>query len=60
VDYKTRSLDEALAMIEKACAEKKAISVGLLGNAAELMPQLAARAKRVACVRICDRSDLRS
>ncbi|MCK6903095.1 urocanate hydratase [Enterobacter asburiae] len=45
VDYKTRSLDEALAMIEKACAEKKAISVGLLGNAAELMPQLAARAK---------------
>lgn len=23
VDYKTRSLDEALAMIEKACAEKK-------------------------------------
>lgn len=45
LDYKTRSLDEALTMIEKACAEKKAISVGLLGNAAELMPQLAARAK---------------
>ena len=32
-------------MIEKACAEKKAISVGLLGNAAEVMPQLVARAK---------------
>jgi urocanate hydratase len=45
LDYKTNSLDEALAMIEKACAENKAISVGLLGNAAELMPQLAARAK---------------
>ncbi|MDU6682520.1 MAG: urocanate hydratase [Enterobacteriaceae bacterium] len=45
LDYKTRSLDDALTMIEKACAENKAISVGLLGNAAELMPQLAARAK---------------
>lgn len=45
LDYKTHSLDDALTMIEKACAENKAISVGLLGNAAELMPQLAARAK---------------
>ncbi|GBU12895.1 urocanate hydratase [Enterobacterales bacterium] len=46
LDHKAHSIDEALAMIEKACAEKQAISVGLLGNAAELMPQLVERAKQ--------------
>src|SRR5476651_1188427 len=46
LDHKAHSIDEALTMIEKACAENKAISVGLLGNAAELMPQLVARAKQ--------------
>jgi urocanate hydratase len=45
LDYKATNLDEALAMIEKANAEKKAISVGLLGNAAELLPELVKRAK---------------
>src|SRR5476649_1031118 len=46
LDHKAHSIDEALTMIEKACAENKAISVGLLGNAAELMPQLVARAQQ--------------
>ncbi|TNV22081.1 urocanate hydratase [Buttiauxella sp. B2] len=45
LDYKATNLDEALAIIEKANAEKKAISVGLLGNAAELLPELVKRAK---------------
>ncbi|MFN4291329.1 MAG: urocanate hydratase [Permianibacter sp.] len=43
VDYKTHSLDEALAMIKQACADGKAISVGLLGNAAEVFPELVRR-----------------
>lgn len=44
LDYKTDSIDEALAMIADACAQKKAISVGLLGNAAEVLPELVKRA----------------
>ncbi len=45
LDYKANTLDEALAMIADACAQKKAISVGLLGNAAEVLPELVKRAK---------------
>jgi len=40
LDYKTGSLDEALKMVTHACKEGKAISVGLLGNAAELYPAI--------------------
>ncbi len=40
LDYKTASLDEALLMITNACEEGKAISVGLLGNAAEVFPAI--------------------
>ncbi|WP_114195448.1 urocanate hydratase [Edaphovirga cremea] len=45
LDYKAHDIDEALTMIEKACAEKQAISVGLVGNAAEILPLLVERAK---------------
>lgn len=45
LDHKATSLDEALGMIERANAEKKAISVGLLGNAAEMLPELVKRAR---------------
>ncbi|MDX6019824.1 urocanate hydratase [Scandinavium sp. V105_16] len=45
VDYKATSLDQALDLIAQANAEKKAISVGLLGNAAEILPELVKRAK---------------
>jgi urocanate hydratase len=38
LDYKCRSLDEALALIRKSCDEKKSISVGLLGNCSEILP----------------------
>ncbi|RLM08127.1 urocanate hydratase [Gibbsiella quercinecans] len=44
LDHKCDDLDEALALIEQACAKGEAISVGLLGNAAEILPLLAQRA----------------
>ncbi|MBX9595209.1 MAG: urocanate hydratase [Roseomonas sp.] len=43
LDHRADTLDEALAMIRAACAEGRAISVGLLGNAADIFPQLVAR-----------------
>ena len=46
LDYKSTNLDEALRLIQQACLAKKAISVGLLGNAAELLPQLVTRGIR--------------
>src|ERR1700674_5990455 len=46
LDAQARSLDEALAMIERSCAEKKPLSVGLLGNAADIFPELVRRGVR--------------
>jgi urocanate hydratase len=43
LDTSTQSLDEALAVIERATRERKAVSVGLLGNAAEVFPELVRR-----------------
>lgn len=43
LDRRADTLDEALAMIARACAERKPISVGLLGNAAEILPELLKR-----------------
>ena len=43
VDHKAKTLDEAIALIEESCAAKKPISVGLLGNAAELLPEMLER-----------------
>jgi urocanate hydratase len=40
LDVQARSLDEALTMMERSCREKKPLSVGLLGNAAEVLPEL--------------------
>ncbi len=40
LDYKAKNLPEALNLIKKSIAEKKTISVGLLGNAAEILPQI--------------------
>jgi urocanate hydratase len=42
-DRKTRSLDEALRWINEAVAAKSALSVGLVGNAAEVLPELVKR-----------------
>ncbi|MEI4470967.1 urocanate hydratase [Frigidibacter sp. MR17.24] len=46
VDEKARTLDEALALIEEWSAKGEAKSVGLLGNAAEIFPELLARMKQ--------------
>jgi len=43
LDEKTDSLDEALAMIEDWTKAGEAKSVGLLGNAADIFPELVAR-----------------
>jgi urocanate hydratase len=46
LDQQAETLDEALAIIERSCAAKTPVSVGLLGNAAELLPELFARGVR--------------
>jgi len=46
LDQVASNLDEAIAIIEKSCADKNPISVGLLGNAAELLPEIFARGIR--------------
>jgi urocanate hydratase len=42
LDKATGSLDEALAMAREARASRTAMSIGLLGNAAEVLPQMVA------------------
>lgn len=46
LDAKASTLDEALAMIDVACAKGEAKSIGLLGNAAEIYPELVRRKVR--------------
>jgi urocanate hydratase len=46
LDLQAKNLDEALAIIEKSCAEKTPTSVGVLGNAAEIFPELVRRGIR--------------
>jgi len=46
LDRRADTLDEALAIIDDAVAGKKAVSVGLLGNAAEILPELVKRGVR--------------
>ncbi|WP_033075404.1 urocanate hydratase [Sphingopyxis sp. MWB1] len=46
LDKAAQTIEEAMAIIEQSCAEKKPVSVGLLGNAAEILPQLYARGIR--------------
>ena len=43
LNVKTNSLDDALAMIERARSERRALSVGLCGNAADIYPEIARR-----------------
>ncbi|RLQ95469.1 urocanate hydratase [Falsibacillus albus] len=40
LDVSTDSLDEAIEMAKKAKADGKALSIGLLGNAAEVLPEM--------------------
>jgi urocanate hydratase len=46
LDVMSETLDEALALIDQAKTDKKAISVGLLGNAADVLPELVRRGVR--------------
>jgi urocanate hydratase len=43
LDKRAETLDQALAMIGEAVAAKKAVSIGLLGNAADVFPELLKR-----------------
>jgi urocanate hydratase len=45
VDEQATDLDDALARIAKYTAEKKAVSIALCGNAADIVPELVRRAK---------------
>ena len=42
LDRSTDSLEEGIALVRDAAREGRALSVGLLGNAAEIVPELAA------------------
>ncbi len=46
VDVQAKDLDDALAIVDKACRDRKAISVALLGNAADIFPELMRRGVR--------------
>jgi len=46
LDARADTLDEALAIIGRATSEHRAVSVGLLGNAAEVLPELLRRGVR--------------
>jgi urocanate hydratase len=46
LDVAAESLDEALARIERAKTTRQAVSVGLLGNACEILPELLRREVR--------------
>lgn len=46
VDQRADTLDEALAIIEQSCRDRKPVSVGLLGNAAEIFPEIYRRGIR--------------
>ena len=43
LDAQAKDLDEALAMMDRAGRERKPVSIALLGNAAEMLPELVRR-----------------
>jgi len=45
VDKQARDLDHAIELIQAHTAKKEAVSIALLGNAAEVLPELVKRAK---------------
>ncbi len=46
LDKRADDLDDALAIIDQAVADKQAVSVGVLGNAADILPELVKRGIR--------------
>src|SRR5687768_16767381 len=59
VDEQATDLDDALARIAKYTAERKAVSIALLGNAAEILPELVRRKVRPDAVTDQTRSEER-
>ncbi|VTU16591.1 urocanate hydratase [Variovorax sp. PBL-E5] len=45
LDKQARDIDDAIALIAQHTKAKEAVSIGLLGNAAEILPELVKRAK---------------
>ncbi len=45
LDLQARDLDDALRLVRQHCASRQPVSIGLLGNAAEVLPELVRRAK---------------
>lgn len=45
LDKQAKDIDEALELVKQHCERKEAVSIGLLGNAAEILPELTERAK---------------
>ncbi len=45
LDRQAKDLDDALALVKHHCERKEAVSIGVLGNAAEVLPELAKRAR---------------
>ncbi|MBQ5939286.1 MULTISPECIES: urocanate hydratase [unclassified Massilia] len=45
LDKQAKDIDEALAMIKEYTGRREAVSIGLLGNAAEILPELVQRAQ---------------
>jgi len=46
LDVQAKDLQDALNIIERSCKDRKPLSVGLLGNAAEIYPELVRRGVR--------------
>jgi urocanate hydratase len=46
LDVAAKDLDEALAVIDRSCRDRKPVSVGVLGNAADVFPELIRRGVR--------------
>jgi urocanate hydratase len=46
VDVMAETLDEAMALLEQSFRDKKPLSIGLLGNAADLLPEMVKRGVR--------------
>jgi urocanate hydratase len=46
LDKQAKDIDDALALVKHHCERQEPISIGLLGNAAEILPELAKRARQ--------------
>jgi urocanate hydratase len=45
LDKQARDLDDALRLVREHCERREAVSIGLLGNAAKILPELVRRAR---------------